>query len=266
MKLFKILISVLVFYFLCDWVNGISLENVVTMALQETKPRSCVFWKKLSLDNDKKTKYFNIRQSEVVLSSVVRRVPTTVIDLNQAPSFVYFNRSDLLKNNVIYEYNVNISAPLHVFYFDDKIKNFNSSLIDVLELISESVMYMSTPKFLFVLYQRKESFFLIRDILTIARQLQFVDFTVLQAPRNKYPRIFYYNVSSKSIEGRNNISLDLKMFPDKLKNMNGYEMRVGVYKRYWPTAYKEYQGHPFFLISMIQLYKVCISNSHKYLV
>ena len=215
MKLFKILISALVFYFLCDWVNSISLENVVTMALQETKPRSCVFWKKLSgLDNDKKTKYFNIRQSEVVLSSAVRRVPTTVIDLNHPPSFVYFNRSELLKNNIIYEYNLNISAPLHVFYFDDKIKNFNSSLIDVLELISESVMYMSTPKCLFILYQRNESSSLIQDILTIARQSQFVDFTALQAPRNKYPRIFYYNVSSKSIEGRNNISLDLKFFLD----------------------------------------------------
>ena len=255
MKLFKFIISGLIFCVFWDYTSGKSVNDVVNMAINQTKPHQLVFWKKLYLGSGNKTEYSSNHQAKEILNSVMKKIPTTLIDLNNPPPFIYFNRTVLRSNNIIYEYNINISAPLHIIFFDDKIDYLNLSLIHLLDVISDSVMYMSTPKCLFVLNQKNKSLSPIKDVLTIARRYQFFDFTVLQSIRNKPPVVFYYNVSLNSIEMRSNITANLKLFPEKLKNMNGYNMRVGVYRQIWPTYYKKYTGYPVYLISVIRLFK-----------
>ena len=117
-------------------------------------------------------------------------------------------------------------------------------------------MYSSVPKCLLVLHQNKESLLPIKDLLTVSRNLQFVDFTLIQAIRNKPPAIFYYNVSLNNIEMQNNITRSIRLFPDKLKNLNGYNLRVGVLKASWPTDYKDNKGYPLHLRPLIHLFKV----------
>ena len=255
MKLYKFVISALNFYIFLNSVSSKSVNDVVTMAIEELRPHHLVFWKKLNLSNDQKKIYASNLQLQSILKKVMKIVPTTLIDLNNPPPFAYFNRSMLRNNNVIYEYNINISAPLHIIFFDDKVADLNLSLTHLLEKISDSVMYLSTPKCLFVLNQRNNSFSPIKDILTIARNFQFVDFTLIQAIPNKSPVLFYYNVSTSSIEMRMNFTLNLKMFPDKLKNMNGYNLHVRVNKYFWPSHYKRNYGLPMHLCPLLQVFK-----------
>ena len=133
MKLFQFIISVLTCIILWDFANCLSVNDVVTMAIDQVKPHHCTFWKKLFLGGDKKTKNFNNYQIDPILNNLMKTVPTTLIDCNNPPKFMFFNRSLLRNNNVIYEYNINISAPLHIIFFDDKVIDLKGSLSRLLK-------------------------------------------------------------------------------------------------------------------------------------
>ena len=248
-------ISILSFYIFCKCATSQNVSDIVTMAIKELKPHHIVFWKKLNFDIKKKTEYLSHHQQEAILNSVLKKVPTTLVDLNKPPPFAFYNRKMLRKSKIIYEYNINISAPLHLFYFHDKTNNLKLFLSPLLKMISDSVMYLSTPKCLFVLYQTNRSIAPINDMLKVARGLQFVDFTVIQLIPNNPPTVFYYNMSSNRIEMQSKITRHLKLFPDKLTNMNGYNMRVGVYRNAWPVKYQDNKGYPLHLKPLLKLLK-----------
>ena len=154
MKLFEIFISAFNIYTLLNCANCIDVEDVVTKAVDEVQPHHLVLWKKLVVNRERKTKYFSNRRLEAIFNNLTKKVPTVQIDLNKPPAFIYYNRSTFRNDNFIYEYNTNISAPMHIFVFDDKVLDLNSSLTHLLEvIISDSIMYLSTPKCLFLLNQ-----------------------------------------------------------------------------------------------------------------
>ena len=156
---------------------------------------------------------------------------------------------------------------MHIIFFDvqkvdiEKGYELHVSLVKILRFISDSVMYLSVPKILLVLHDSKDSFLPIQIILTMARYMQFVDFTILQAIHKKPPAIFYYNVSTDSIEMQRNISSDLKLFPEKIRSMNGYKMRVGVFRLAWPSYCYNNNYFPMHLQPLFQSFK-----HHEYFV
>ena len=90
-------------------------------------------------------------------------------------------------------------------------------------------MYLSAPKLLLVFYQKRESFLQIKFPLDDAKFLRLVDFVVVQVTQDKPPIVYRNDLVSGKVETLplSNISLDSKLFPDYIKNMNGYNLRVG---------------------------------------
>ena len=102
---------------------------------------------------------------------------------------------------------------------------------------------MTATKFLLVFHQRSNSIKQINDTIILAKNLTFIDFVVLKVILNKTPVLYRYNFTSRLVETQKNISKDLKLFPDKIKNMNGYNLRVGV-EQDWNSLKKNLPGYP----------------------
>ena len=259
MKLFKLIIIALFFYMFFNSANSISVDDVVTMAIDEVKPHHCVFWK-LFRGSDATREYFVNDQMKSILSNLLNKVPTALIDFSDPQPFMLYNGDMSRDNNIFYKYNINISAPMHIFFSDPdlfKLKNnFEQYFSLLLKLISDSIMYLSSPKCLYLMHQRSDSFLMIKDILIIAKNFGFVDFTIIQMIRDSPTSLYYYNVSSNSTEIQKNITRNLQLFPDKIKNMNGYNLRVGVYDTHWPIYYKNNTFLPFHLCVLLKLFKV----------
>ena len=233
MKSLKFL-YVLNFFILWDSAYTISVEDVVAKSVEVVKPHHCVLWTNLFDGEVNKSKH--LKNYQLFLKNLLSKTPTLQRSMNKSAAFVPGK----------YVYDVNISAPIHYIYFisqdyADKDKN---KILGVLKQIFFSIMYMSTPKFLLVFHQSNESDDqLISYILKTARKNNFVDFVILQVIQNKSPILFLNNFVSGKIEKHDNISRDLRLFPDSIKNMGGYNLRVGV-PTYWSYLKKNSERYP----------------------
>ena len=119
MNNFKFITTAFIFFMLLNSSRSVSVDNVITMAIDELKPHHCVFWK-LFLDSDKKTEYFINRQWESILATLLKKIPTIQIDLNNPRPFLHYTGNLLTSysfNDEFYKYNINISSPMHIFCF-----------------------------------------------------------------------------------------------------------------------------------------------------
>ena len=147
-----------------------------------------------------------------------------------------------------YLYNVNISAPIHYFYFisEDHGNEDRDKILRSFDKILYSNIYMSSSKFLLVYHQTKKSDQPIISILEYAKTKNFIDFVILQVIKNKPPTLYRKNFIPAMIERQTNMSRVLKLFPDN-NNMAGYNLRVGITQR-WSFLKENPEGYPAHLV------------------
>ena len=218
MKSLLTIICIFNFNILLSCGKKISVEDVVGKSIEEVKPHHCILWTNLFdgvIYNSQ-----HLKSHQRFLKNLLSKVPTTQMSINKPTSFT----------PGFYLYDVNISAPIHYFYFiaQDHGKNDARKIIDVIVKIFNSIMHMSVPKFLLVIHQRRSFSPTIKEILRIARLDNYVDFVVLQVIQNKPPVLFRNNFVSGKIEVQNNASLNSKLFPDYFQHLKEYNLRVGV--------------------------------------
>ena len=231
MKFLTVIIGALSFCVLWNISWSMSVQDLVARSVKEVKPRQCVVWTSIA---DGYVKKEHLNNYQLVLKNLSSTIPAKVIDINNGVSFTRSSN---------YLYNVNISAPMHYFFIAEDLKYFFSLPIAFFNILN-SIMYLSTPKCLLVIYQWSDSFNPIETILKSARSFQYVDFVILQVNNNnKAPDVFRNNFSSGKIERYVNVSESFKLFPEMMKNLKGYRLRVGIDSA-WPAAVKNLEGYP----------------------
>ena len=127
-------------------------------------------------------------------------------------------------------------------------------LAAALKNITASTSYLSSPKISLVLYQTQKSDKPMTIAFALAKRLQLVDFIVFRVVNNKPPAVvFYHDFVSEKTQTRN---IGSELFPESLKSMNGYKLRVGVQKERWPKHYKQNFGVSTHLEPLPRLFKV----------
>ena len=91
MKLFKFFITEFSFFILWDCANCINTNDLVSMAIEQVQPHHCVFWKKIDPVTDNKTNHFINNQLKSTLIHLLKKIPTTQVDLNNLRSFSSYN-------------------------------------------------------------------------------------------------------------------------------------------------------------------------------
>ena len=232
MKSLVIIICLFSLCILLNYGNSITVEELVTKSVEEVKPRHCVLW--TNLFDGAANKSQHLKNYQRFLKNLLSKIPTLQKSMNKSTRFVPGK----------YVYDVNISAPMHYFFIVEENKNqHDSKLKSILNRIPQSIMYLSTPKLLMVFYQRNESSSSITSTLDTARDLQFFDCVVLQVVKNQAPVIYRNKFSLRKFDKTKNIKQKSKLFLDYLKNLKGYNIRVGVTKN-WHTSKKNLDEYP----------------------
>ena len=233
MKAYTVIIGTFSFCVLIKNANSVSVEELLNMSIGEVQPHHSILWTNIFDSNVDKSKH--LKNYRNFLKNLLSQVPTTQISMNKPTSF----------NEDTYLYDVNISAPIHYFFFIAQDHGTKDALkiANVMNQILNSIMYMSMPKLFFVFYQTKESFWQINTTLSIARYGGLVDSVILQVIRNKPPMIYLTNFTSDKVQGQNFIGPNSKLFSDNIKNISGYNLRVGVHP-IWNNMKKNLQGYP----------------------
>ena len=253
MQILKAITSVFYFVVLFDLTNSKSVNNLVAKAVKEVKPHHLVVWTNLFADVYGGSAYSTGYRT--TLNNLLNTTPSTLVNIKDLPKFV----KPSLGGN--YFYNVNVSAPMHIVFLAQDDKNaYIQELQFVFFHIINSIMYTSTPKCLIVFYQSNNSTNPIENICKLSRTLRIGDLAVLQVFRDTLPLTLHYNyVKSKFDTQNGSISV---IFPDEMKNINSFNLRVGVYYA-WPQVYKENHGRPMQTNRYLRLYKLheCFSYS-----
>ena len=207
------------------------IENLIDRVINEVQPN------RITLHSDfKNGNTTNHCSYQTIFEHLMSRVPTTIINLNNRPSFMKW------KGNVT-EYNPNFTAPLHFVVLSEDLyqDRMYYKFRDAIWLIWDSLFYLSTTKIILIINTSLnislESFF---TFFHIADYERFIDFTIIRCTFENYS-IINYNTFSNTIEVeyfQNNSNF--LIFPNKFEKMHKFKIRVGVPGELWPDVYKNY--------------------------
>lgn len=100
----------------------------------------------------------------------------------------------------------------------------------VIDLLSRMVPYYERPKCLCMLLNKSESFdsLIIKNTLRYAWEKKFLDFTIIKSNEsdNTYSSFYYFDPFHYSFQNQKLID-DSNIFPNKLRNINNYPIKVG---------------------------------------
>ena len=221
--------------------GALNITGFIGQMIKEVKPRQ------ISLYTDERNitnKYYGL-----IFKNLIEQVPTTAISLKNIPPYLKFTRG-------YFQYNNNISAPLHLIMLrESKDGQHMKQLYYLLRSIKDSLMYLTSTKICLLFFHSKNSIQINYQIFNMAWFYKYDDFTVLSIYRENQMSIFYHNYSSFKIEERYGNG-NFKYFPEKIINLNGYPLRVGVNFYLWPNVYKEtLNGLPVHLNPYLILFK-----------
>ena len=106
----------------------------------------------------------------------------------------------------------------------------------------------------FDFFWQKESFPVMYNILYNAYLYKYDDFTVLTIDKKNQMNIYYYNYSSQIIE-KKYVNESFMIFPDQIRKLKGYQLRIGVDYGRWYYYQNADRRLPIHLQPLLILYK-----------
>ena len=180
-------------------------------------------------------------KTQIVLNELMKQVPVTIIGHEYASNLEKIESSQFLT------YNHKISSTLHLILldFDNSIasrKNTFDELQEIFNLIDTSICYMSRPKYLLISNSNAYSNKDIRKFLSLAWKHYLLDFTVAFIDHKGEIKIVIHNPYFGSTEITEFRNSNIELFPDKLNNINGFKLKVGVSSICWPECDLNFMG------------------------
>ena len=216
------IIRLISFLSFLELVRHIATKNLANKILKNLKSRSLTIY----------TDFIEANQTGhlKLLQRLIAEVPVVNVDLN---SFQVRYKERAI------EFNGNISASVHIIFLSAHDKIFHY-LKKALNLITASTLYLTKTKVLLVLDEHPHLFEFIDPIFQVAKNFNFIDFTILlNGIQNS--SIIYHNffVNSMNFKIFKDVS-KIAVFPDKFKYISNYVSRVGVNGNLWPQSYENY--------------------------
>ena len=171
--------------------------------------------------------------------------PSIQVNVTNLPPFAL--------NNKKFYANKYTSATVHlIFLVNTRPEFYIPQLQKVMRQILNTRNYLTEIKCLVVLYERSNSLGSIEKILFLAEQHLLPNFGVLQVVLGKKSQVFTKNFASGKTEIQ---SWNSKCFPNKMRDLSGKSVRVGVIDS-WPNGYVKNYGLPMHLIPQLRMFKV----------
>lgn len=96
---------------------------------------------------------------------------------------------------------------------------------DFIDYLGRFLSPRTRPKCLIVLYHTQSDFSDISEILKYAWRKSFLDFSLIELNRSSNSVIYNYNPFFEQVN-KSNFTQNVQIFPDKLKNINGYPIHI----------------------------------------
>ena len=217
--------TVIVFLYICK--IGAPLANpstdlIISKAIEQVNPHHLTVYLQKNLTQK------NLR-NHAWLGKFMKQVPVTIVDNIYQPH-----------KNDYFLYEKSIASTLHIISIQESTNNSLSiSFVEsIFRIIRSSIFYTSRPKILIILDSSSaliENSKTVLAALHLAWQYKFLDFTVLQITPKKNVKIINYNPFINQLAVKNGSDSNIILFPDNLKDVNGYGIRVGV-RSCWPNC------------------------------
>ena len=250
----KILLLLLVFIHQLKIINPKIVNQVISNVIDEVKPHHVL----LNTNSKSKAIYNNL-----ILQEFLKLVPATTVDISKLPSFYNFQpfKSRRLISdpdyNSSFTYNRKVSSPLHVFLISDEGTNdiIMKKFPDFISSFHTSVSMDDKPYILIVFINSNK---ISEDFLSSLSINGFLDSAIIaidtKSDTCKVVQFSPYASSSYTMN-KYNSSSEIIFFSDKLKDINGCKLKIGVRNDY-PRSYIDNMGYPAKYNPLLRLYKV----------
>ena len=158
-----------------------------------------------------------------VIRNLMHRIPSVLVDVKEISKNVSFGSEGDPYNNPM-------MAKMHIILLEEiRIDIFFRKMNDVLSYIQRTLFYGRRTKCLLILFFKKNSSALYRIdhyLSKVFASHNFVDFTILEV-RFENLTIAYHNPFLNKVFRNNYLSSKAKIFPDKMKNLYGFNLKIG---------------------------------------
>ena len=166
MKSLLILFAVLAISFGMT-VSTPEISDLINHVIEEVKPCRVTLYATNKVSNNK---YYRL-----IFKSLIKKIPTVAISLDRQPSFLNYNMDGY------YQYNNNISAPLHFIVLQEIKQNEHMNQLERLFWsIDKSLMYLTTTKICLILFPTTNSFSaVVNKMLYESYEYKYDDFIIV---------------------------------------------------------------------------------------
>lgn len=191
-----------------------STEVIANKILDVNSSQICIFW-------GKETAATNNVKFNFIFKRITHETPTFIINVKNAK----------ISNNTEEMINTRDALNSDLFISVENVHNFRIQKVkNCLNFIAESNSLQPRSKFLLLLIGATKPIQIdLKKLLTISWELKFLDFSVLTMDHNDNSIVQNYNPFYKTYDQYDIMSRQL--FSDKLKNMNGYKIKMILFNR-----------------------------------